>query len=89
MPIIVEVAPTPRQTEKSITQIIVGMERIKENKASMHTPTAFVRKRNDVFSMAIGIAISALKIVERNAKATLIPQERKREVFSIGEGGMI
>ena len=64
------------------------MERINEKNASITTPIAFLRKRTDVFNIAMGIAIKALKIVERQAKAILTPQERKRDRDSMGDGGM-
>jgi len=62
--------------------MIVGMERMKERKASMiplKTLSGFVQKRCEVCGIAMKREIKALRIVARVAKAILTAHEAKSE----------
>ena len=76
---IVDVGPTPKQTEKSNTQIIVGIERMKEEMPSMIIEGMLDEKKYFWFKTERGKATTQLKKVVKKARARLTRQEKISE----------
>ena len=84
-PIIVATGPTPKHTEKSITQIIVGIARTKEEKLEIIFLIMPLEIKNFVLKIAKGKENKTLIIVVKKAKARLTMQDLNNEKNAVEE----
>lgn len=75
MPIIVDVAPTPKHTENIKVHIIVGTERMKDDRKSIIIDGMLEAKKYLMFKIERRKAIVLLKIVLKKARERLIMHE--------------
>ena len=83
----VAMGPTPKHTEKSITQMIVGIARTNEEKHEIMFFIMLLEAKNFVLKIAKGRENKTLIIVVKKVKARLMMQDFNNEKKEIAEKG--